>query len=46
VAKINEWTGEFVWLFTVLALLAVVAALAAVLLPGGMRRDSVPAAAE
>ncbi len=46
VAKINEWTGEFVWLFTVLALLAMVATLAAVLLPGGMRRDSVPAAAE
>jgi MFS family permease len=46
VAKINQWTGDFVWLFTVLALFAVVAAAAAVLLPGGMRRHPVPAAAE
>jgi len=46
VAQLNAMTGEFVWLFVSLAALAAVATLAAVLLPGGWRRQPEPALAE
>ena len=47
VSGIQERTGEFVWLFWLLAGLALVATLAAVMLPGEWRRARrVPAAAE
>lgn len=44
VSAIQERTGEFEWLFVILAALAGLAALVAVLLPGGWRRSR-PAAA-
>ena len=46
VARMNAMTGEFVWLFVSLAALAAVATAAAVLLPGGWRRQPEPALAE
>ncbi len=46
VARFKEMTGEFVWLFVALALMAAVATLAACLLPGGWRRQPEPALAE
>ena len=46
VAKMHARTGEFLWLFVSLAILAAVAAFAAVLLPGGWRRQPEPALAE
>ena len=46
VAKMNALTGEFVWLYVSLAALASVATVAALLLPGGWRRQPQPALAE
>jgi hypothetical protein len=46
VAQMNARTGEFLWLFVSLAILAAVAAFAAVLLPGGWRRQPEAAPAE
>lgn len=48
VAKLTALTGEFVWLFVALAILAAAAAVAAALLPGGWRRqpEAAPALAE
>ncbi len=46
VSRIQERTGEFLWLFLILAALAGLATLAALLLPGGWRRRAVPVAAE
>jgi len=47
VSRIQEMTGEFVWLFLGLAGFAAVATLAAVLLPGDLRRPTpAPAVAE
>jgi len=46
VAKMNALTGEFLWLFVSLAVMAAVATVAAVLLPGGWRRPPEPALAE
>ena len=47
VSAIQARTGEFEWLFAILAVLAGLAALAAALLPGGWRRTSpAPAPAE
>jgi MFS family permease len=46
VAKMNALTGEFLWLFVSLAVMAAVATVAAVLLPGGWRRQPEPALAE
>ncbi len=46
VAKMNALTGEFVWLYVSLAGLAAVATVAALLLPGGWRRQPEPALAE
>ena len=46
VAKMNALTGEFLWLYVSLAGLASVATFAALLLPGGWRRQPEPALAE
>ena len=46
VAKMNALTGEFLWLFVSLAIMAAVATVAAILLPGGWRRPPEPALAE
>ncbi len=46
VAKLNARTGEFLWLFVSLAIMAAVATIAAVLLPGGWRKQPAPALAE
>ena len=46
VAQFKAVTGEFVWLFVALAVMAGVATLAACLLPGGWRRQPEPALAE
>ncbi len=45
-AIIEGRTGEFVWLFTLLAAFAAVSTLAALMLPGPLWRQPVPAAAE
>lgn len=46
VSRIQERTGEFYWLFLILAALAGLATLAAFLLPGEWRRRAAPVAAE
>ena len=46
VAVIQGQTGEFVWLFGILALLALACVLVAVFLPGAWRREPLRAAAE
>ncbi len=46
VSRIQERTGEFLWLFLILAALAGLAMLAALLLPGEWRRRTAPVAAE
>ncbi|MEE8505725.1 MAG: MFS transporter [Kiloniellales bacterium] len=46
VSRIQESTGEFLWLFLILAALAGLAMLAALLLPGEWRRRTAPVAAE
>lgn len=48
VAKMTALTGEFLWLFVALAIMAAVATLVAALLPGGWRRqpEAAPAPAE
>jgi MFS family permease len=45
VARIQALTGEFVWLFALMAGLALACTLAALLLPGRWRRAAVPVAA-
>ena len=46
VSRIQERTGEFLWLFLILAAFAGLATLAAVMLPGEWRRRAAPVAAE
>jgi len=46
VAKMNALTGEFLWLFASLAIMAAVATVAAILLPGGWHRQPEPALAQ
>ena len=46
VSRIQERTGEFLWLFLILATFAGLATLAAVMLPGEWRRRAAPVAAE
>ncbi len=46
VSRIQERTGEFLWLFLILAAFAGLATLAAFMLPGEWRRRSAPVAAE
>jgi MFS family permease len=46
VSRVQEATGEFLWLFFALAALAALAACAAVMLPAGRVKSALPAAAE